>query len=212
MIATVDRPCSTAVLTTRDDRGSADRDRDERNQRQEVRLDTPDAAWSRAELEDRADWEIGKLKRRKGCAATYWWLGNILSLVRAELEQRGEWTAWRRAHGVDRTLAQRARFFVRAFASPHELDGLPIHKADRLARQRLGLPAASTEEGQRIRRRLRQLAKKTLPDSLRDLAAMHDTRTLAPLVEDIGELFGQLYDAVCGASLEDESRKPHADP
>ncbi|MGH7140776.1 MAG: hypothetical protein ACREHD_34010 [Pirellulales bacterium] len=145
-----------------------------------VKPGVPDADWTREDLANRADWEIAKLRRRKSYAPIYWWLGKVLLLVRPEFDQRGEWTAWREKHKIDRTKAQRAQFFARAFASPDELEGLSIKRAERLARERLGLPEPPTDEEDRIRRRVRQITRNTVPETLKDLAAMNDTQRVLP--------------------------------
>lgn len=162
--------------------------------REKIRQGVPDAGWSREDLADRADWEIAKLRRRGSYAPIYWWLGKVLLLVRDDLDQRGEWTAWRKKHKIDRTKSQRALHFARAFDSPGDLEKLSIRKADRLARERLGLPEPASEEEERLRRRLTQLTRRTLPESLKDLAAIAQTRQLLPVIDQLGELFGQFYD------------------
>ncbi|HEV3338741.1 MAG TPA: hypothetical protein VG125_00245, partial [Pirellulales bacterium] len=160
-----------------------------------VRPGVPRDTWTRDELDARADWEIRKIRQRKSYAPTYWWLGKVLWLVRSGLD-RGQWKAWRERHHIDRTRAQRSLNFARVFDSPAEIEGLSIQQATRLANDRLGLRPLQTEAEVRIRRRLLQLKKKTLPDSLDDVEGVSDPRRLLPLIAEVGEQYRQLEDAI----------------
>ena len=160
-----------------------------------VRTGIPDAGWSPQELSDRADWEIGKLRRDKKYAAIYWWLGKVLLVVREDLDQRGEWTAWRQKHNIDRTKAQRAQLFARVFKSVKQVEPLSVTRAERLIREQQGRSEATTDEEQRIRRRVRQVMRKTVPDTLKDLAAMAETDCVLPLILEVGELYRQVLEA-----------------
>jgi hypothetical protein len=143
-------------------------------------------------LLDRAKWEYERLKRQH-YAPVYWSLGNVLKVVNDALDEH-EWSAWRKRHGIDRTKAYRALLFVGAFKSLEEMGDLSIRAAERLAKRRLGYPEPPSDEELRVRRRLGRLLKQTLPDVLSDLAALPATERVLPLIDEVGELFGQIYD------------------
>ncbi|HVX60438.1 MAG TPA: hypothetical protein VHC19_07550 [Pirellulales bacterium] len=161
----------------------------------DVRLGIPCDKWSRSELDARADWENGRICRRKNDAANYWFLGKVLLLIRRGLN-RGQWQSWRQAHKIDRSRAQRSQLFALAFASAEELEGLSINKAVRLASRQLGRSVLASDAETRVRRRLLQLKRKTLPSMQHELNSLHDSSRLLPLIADVIESFDQIERAV----------------
>jgi hypothetical protein len=161
----------------------------------DVRMGIPNDSWSHDELGERADWEVSKLCCHRDHCPTYWWIGKVMLLVELGLTEQ-EREAWRKDRHINRTCAYRSLLLVEAFDSPDELHGLTIREALRRASERLGRPAPRTEAEARIRRRLLQLKKKTLPDSLADLDGVPDVGRLLPLAAEAGELYRRFEEAV----------------
>lgn len=160
-----------------------------------VRSGVPDKGWTRQELSRRAVWEYRRVKGRRKDAAEYWPLGQALRFVRRGLKKRrGAWTRWRKARRIDRTRAQRALLFARAFKSPDEIRDMTIAEATDLANERLGVEPRQAEIDASFRRWLLSLTK-TARQRLDDLNKVRSPEMLLPFVDELGELFAQFRGA-----------------
>ena len=142
-----------------------------------VRLDVPDADWTREELSDRARWENDQIGQGRNCAPRYRYLGQILLLVQADV-QYGHWEAWCEEHQIQSDRWKCGRVLALAFGSADDVAHLTVKAAEAAARDILGLEKRQSSADAKLRRWLTSLEKSsqarlnefpqiTRPDGLR---------------------------------------------
>jgi hypothetical protein len=160
-----------------------------------IRSGLPSETWTAEELAERAVWEYGRVAGVPTDAASYWPLGKLFLFVRRPFKKGdGQWTRWRRARNIDRTLAQRAQLFARAFKSPKQLRGMPIDKATALANERLGDQPGRPALDAKIRRWLRQTAKAAAL-KLDEFRRVESRAKLLPIIDELARVFEQFRGA-----------------
>lgn len=160
-----------------------------------IRSGLPSETWTAEELAERAVWEYRRVAGLPTDAASYWPLGKFFLFVRRPFKKGdGQWTRWRRARNIDRTLAQRAQIFARAFDSPLELRGVSIDKATELANERLETEARRPALDAKLRRWFRQTAKAAAL-KLDEFRGIESRAKLLPIVEELADVFEQFRGA-----------------
>lgn len=118
----------------------------------------PDASWSLAALTSAARHEHQRIEKGETrVTPRYWRLGTLLNLVRQKKKfRKGEWQVWLARHEIGKLRAFRARKLAKAY-SLDELHTLTLQEAlDRIAARQ---PAEAAKLGQKLARRLKNLAK-----------------------------------------------------